>query len=561
MAARNTLKTAIKSAITAAQKNGSLPKATVGDFSIERPPRGLGGDYATSVAMKIAALTGKKPKTVAKVLADELAKDAKLVSVFSDIKVAPPGFINFYFAPEYLHKLLAKTVREPDTLAPNVGKGKKLNLEFLSVNPTGELHVGHARTAFYGDALARVLAYAGHNVTREYYINNARQSAQIKELGKTALGRGTSYKSAYLDALLTKYEKQLATKKTEAAAGYFLAGKIQKDIERFLAKKARISFDVWKEEEDLYRNDEVAKTFDALKKTKHAVYEKEGAVWLKTTAYGDTQDQVLVRSNGENTYFMADIAYHRNKAKRADSLVDIWGADHQGHVRRMKAAMHLFGVDKLDILIAQLVRLKGGERLSKRKGNIVTMNDLLDVVGVDSARYFYLTKSLDSQMEFDLELARQHSQKNPVFYIQYTYARICSILEKAEGATSDMPPTRQRVRSQAKSGGGGSRGGRAKVATTPKALAVLSSEGELALAREVSRFSDIVGDIAADYQMHHLTTYTHQLATQFNQFYRDFKVNVEDTHVQQARLALAVVTGMVLKQCLELLGISAPEKL
>lgn len=533
MVARTTLKSALKRAIAQAQHTGSLPSVTTGDFSVARSPRLEQGDYSTSVAMQLAAQLGKKPKTVAKILRDELVKDEKLSRIVREVQVAPPGFINFYLSSEYVRRVVAQVVKNPDSIYTNVGRKKKLNIEFISLNPTGEMHVGHGRTAFYGDVLARVLSVSGYAVTREYYINNAKQSAQIKELGKTALGKGISYKSAYLDALLKQYKKQLAGKKSAKEAGYFLAAKIQKDT-RALLERIGVRFDVWKEEEELYKKREVEKTFATVEKM-GLVYKKDGAVWLKTTRFGDAQDQVLVRSNGESTYFMADIAYHRNKSRRGfDQLIDIWGADHQGHVRRMKAAMRIFGVRKVEILISQLVRLKGGLKLSKRKGTSVTLADLVQEVGLDSARYFYLTKSLDSQMEFDFALARQHSKKNPVFYIQYTHARICSIMRK---------------------------NGTVRLQLTPSALAVLTESGELELARMLAYVGDVVEDTARDYQVHRLTTYTHQLAQQFNQFYRDYKVIVDDEALRNARLALAVATGAVLKQCLDLLGISAPKRL
>ena len=502
----------------------------VGQFRVERPARHDQGDWATSVAMVLAAATDKKPKTVAKILRDILAKDELIAASFARVEVAPPGFINFYINDEKLIRGVSDVLRKGHPATTNVGKGVKLNLEFLSVNPTGELHVGHARTAFYGDVLARVLASSGFSLTREYYINNARQSAQIKELGKTAMGHGTSYKGPYLDKKLKECASALSKIKDASEAGYLIATAIQKDIRDFLATRAHIEFDVWKEEEELYADNEIEKTFAELKK-KDFVYEKDGAVWLASTRVGDTQDQVLVRSSGENTYFMADIAYHRDKARRGfTKLIDIWGADHQGHVRRMKAAMGIFGIKDMEVLIAQLVRLKGGDRLSKRKGNIISISDLLDVVGEDAARYFFLTKSLDSQMEFDMELASAKNQKNPVYYIQYTHARICSIRKKAG------------------------------VKIKPATLTTLKEEGELALMRVLSQYQDVVEDAARDYQVHRLTAYALELATAFNQFYRDLRV-IDEGVVHEGRLALIDATGITLRSTLELLGIAAPEEM
>jgi len=548
MQVRNKLRRSVKRTIKDLQERGSLPAGSFGKIKIERPQRDGQGDYATSIAMQIASFANRKPKTIAKILTKELKNDSELAKMFKDIQVASPGFINFYFADEYVGKLLLKLVKDDRLGAPDVGKGKKINFEFISVNPTGQLHIGHGRAAFFGDSLARILSFAGFDLVREYYINNARQSAQIKELGKTALKRGTSYKSPYLDKKLREFSKSLSRMKNSEAAGYFLANKIQKDIKDFLAKKAKIKFDVWTEEEYLYKKRLVAETFRELK-NKNLTYENDGAVWLKTTKYGDTQDQVLVRQNGENTYFMADIAYHTDKAKRGfDKMIDIWGADHQGHVKRMGVALRMFGIKKFEILITQIVRLKGRVKLSKRKGNIVALEDLIDDIGLDSTRYFYLTKSLNSQMEIDLNLARMQNNKNPVFYIQYTHARICSILRKSKtliASTAFGARLSDKYRLQE---------------INKKTLDKLGERGEFDLAKKLLAFGDIIEDIAQDYQVHRLTTYVYELAHEFNQFYRDFRV-IEGRVVNEGGLALTMTTGLVIKQCLDLLGIGAPEKM
>src|SRR3989338_1465395 len=378
MQMRNNLKRSIKKAIKNLQEKGKFPAGSFGNIKIERPQREEQGDYATSIAMQIASHTGRKPKTIAKILVEELKTDEIAVKMFEDIRVAPPGFINFYFKKEYLKKLLIKLAKDEKLGVLNLGKDKKINFEFISVNPTGELHIGHGRGAFYGDVLGRILSFAGFKLTREYYINNARQSAQIKELGKTALKQGTSYKSPYLDEKLRQYSKALHKMKKPESAGYFLANKIQKDIKNFLEKKAKIKFDVWTEEEELYKKNKIQKTLKKLE-DKNLIYKKDEAIWLKSKQYGDNQDQVLVRQNGENTYFMADIAYHIDKIERgADKLIDIWGADHQGHVKRVKAALGTFGIKDIEILITQLVRLKGKLKLSKRKGNAVSLKDLIN---------------------------------------------------------------------------------------------------------------------------------------------------------------------------------------
>ncbi|MDX1607946.1 MAG: arginine--tRNA ligase [Candidatus Spechtbacterales bacterium] len=536
---RKTVRRYTKKAIKELQKKGKLPgDIKLSGIKVETPTRAGQGDYSVTIAMQIASQTGRKPKTLAKIIRDELLENSAATKNFSDINVASPGFINFFISDKKARSLLWKIFSDEDFGKVNVGKDKKLNIEFGSINPTGQLHVGHARTFFYSDILANILEFAGYKVTREYYVNNARQSAQIKELGKTVLGNGTSYKGPYLEKKIKKYKKSIKRYKNYGPAGHFMAGKIQKDIETFLAKKAGVEFDKWFEEEELYKKGDVSATMRELKK-KGLVYEKDGAIWLKTTKYGDKQDQVLVRSSGENTYFMTDIAYHRNKAKRNfDRLIDVWGADHHGHLRRMQAAMRIFNIKNIDILIAQFVRLKGGAKLSKRRGNIVTVEDLIDEVGLDAARYFFLTKSLDSQMEFDLNLAKQQSQKNPVYYIQYTHARTCSILKKA---TTDRDFKKTEI--------------------TRKDLKAIEGEGEFKLINKLILFPEIIEDAARDWQAHRLATYLHELAQEFNQFYRDYRVIDKDGFVSKPRLALTIATGMVINKGLELLGIKAPKKM
>ncbi|MEX0870017.1 MAG: arginine--tRNA ligase [Candidatus Spechtbacterales bacterium] len=546
---RKKLKSVVKRAVEDLQKKGELPEFAVRDIRIERPVRKDQGDYSTAIAMQAASLNRRKPKTLAKIIRAELKKDEALKNIVSDIRVASPGFINFYLSDEYLKKSLWGVFSKKDYGRINIGRDKPVNLEFVSTNPTGELHVGHARTAFYGDVLARILERTRFNVTREYYVNNAKQSAQIKELGKTALKKGTSYRSPYLDKKIKKYSKNLKRIKKFETAGYFLSQKIQKDVKEFLEKDVGIRFDVWFEEEGLYKKGEVEKVLKELKK-RDLVYEKEGALWLKTTKFGDSHDQVIVRSTKENTYFISDIAYHVNKQKRGfEKMIDIWGSDHQGHAKRMKAAAKMFKIKDLNILVAQMVRLKGGEKLSKRKGNIVTVKDLVDYVGIDAVRYFYLTKSLDTQMEFDMDLARKQSQKNPVYYIQYTHARICSILCKSEILNSKHETN---SKSQTLN---------SKPQIRKSDLEALKEKGEFDLIRKLVVFPEIIEDIAKDYQVHRLTTYLHELSQQFNQFYRDFKVISDNKEEQAARLAVVISTGVIIKECLELLGISAPEKM
>ncbi|MYE38579.1 MAG: arginine--tRNA ligase [Candidatus Spechtbacteria bacterium SB0662_bin_43] len=518
------------------------------------------GDYSLPI-MELAQYSNATALEVAQQLCALLQENEAFSSYCSRCEAVAPGYINFYLAPSALIRQAHDTFKNTSPRFVQVGKGEKLNLEFVSVNPTGELHVGHARTAFYGDVLGRVLSASGYDVTREYYINNAQHSVQIQELGKTVQGEGESYKGEYLDTKIAQHRDEIERCKSYAEAGYVMAGAIQKDIAAFLEQKAGIAFDVWKEEEDLYENNgrAIREVIDLLKSRVQVseeqmteddemfdsgtmgdlVYESEGALWLRTKELGLSQDNVLVRSNGENTYFLADIAYHVDKLKRGfTTLIDIWGADHQGHKPRLSAAVQeVYGEDispfQFHILIAQLVRLKNGEKLSKRKGTIITMSDMIDAVGVDVARYFYLTKSLNSQMEFDLDLATQTTNKNPVYYIQYTNARICSIVKKAEEC-GERPE--------------------------PSALDELHTEQEMRLLRSIVRTPDVVEEVAQHYQVHLLSSFVLEVARQFNQFYRDCRV-IEDGTVHKARLALVATTGVVLQSTLDLMGISHPDSM
>ena len=419
---------------------------------------------------------------------------------------------------------------------------KEVNIEFVSVNPTGELHIGHARSAFYGDVLARILGKVGYSVTREYYINNAQASAQIKELGKTALGKGEQYNTAYIQQKVQERKSEIEKCKNEGEAGYVLARHIQQDIKEFLEQKAHIRFDVWTEEQRLYEKkwflgkNKVQKTLQALEKS-GKVFKKDGALWFKW-GEGEKQESVLVRSNGENTYFLADIAYHEDKVERGyNRMIDIWGADHQGHIKRLQQAMSALERPEPNILTSQLVRLKGGEKLSKRKGNIVTMADLLDEIGEDAARYFYLNKSLNSHIEIDLELAKKQSQENPVYYIQYTHARIVSVLKKAGVYEKEQDLASDNLE---------------------KTIGELE-QAEKDVLRLCLRAEHIVEDVAQNYQLHRLCSYALELCRAFNGFYQTYRVIDEHNKAHKGRLLVVATTGVVIKELLDILGISAPE--
>ncbi|MFZ3073524.1 MAG: arginine--tRNA ligase [Minisyncoccales bacterium] len=492
------------------------------------------GDYASNVAMRLSAAAKKNPMEIAAEIKGALVKNRKAGKIFSEIEVAAPGFINFTLAPDYLKIETAKILDEcADYGKVDIGKGKKTQVEFVSANPSGQLHVGNGRSAFYGDALANVLAKAGYKVEREYYVNDARVSKQIQTLGATALGRGEAYLSPYLKEKIAKLQPKLSKIHSETDGGYFLAQEVLKDLKKFIVKGLGIKFDNWMSEESLYKERLVMEAYDILKK-KGLVVERDDAYWIDMSKFNQ-KDEVLLRSNGSPTYFLSDIAYHMDKIKRGyKKIIDIWGADHQGHVPRMKAVMDILGYKgEFEVLICQIVTIKGG-KISKREGNIVSLDWLIDEVGVDAARFFYLQNSLQSQMEFDVKLAKQRSSDSPVFYAQYAHARIASILRKAKTK---------------------------KINVSPLLFAGLEHQSEIGLMKELLRLPEVVGDTAKDYQLQRICSYAASLAAEFNKFYRDCHVICEDKKINQARLALTVATKIVLKNTLGLLGVSAPEKM
>ena len=423
----------LKTALEDLKKERVLVFDKLENVQVEYPREKEHGDYATNIALILAKKTEKDPIKIANLIVNQINKKITK-NLFEKIEIKQPGFINFFISQEYLQKLLKEIIKKDQNFGRlKIGRGVKTNVEFISANPTGELHVGNGRGAFFGDVLANVLEFAGFKVEREYYINNARCNTQIQILGKTALGKGKAYLTDYLKQKIKKLQKKLKKIDDEKEAGYLLANEIQKDIKKFVEKELKIKFDNWIEEESFFQKSEIRKTFKWLEK-KGLVYQKDGAFWIRTSKFGDEKDWVIVRENGEPTYLMSDIVYHKDKVKRGfKKIINIWGADHQAHVSKMKAVMKILGFrGEFEVLISQIVTLKSGKKLSKRKGEIITLRELIDEIGLDVARFFYLQKALDAHMEFDLDLAKEQSEKNPVYYIQYAHARICSILQKCK---------------------------------------------------------------------------------------------------------------------------------
>ncbi len=488
------------------------------------------GDYSSNAAMILAKDLKNNPMAIANNLKSQISNLKS--GFFEKIEAIPPGFLNFYLSEKGLIKGI-KSIFD----CPKPGLGQKIQVEFISANPTGELHIGHGRSAFYGDVLANVLEKAGYKVEREYFINDSKESTQIKELGKTVLGKGKNYLT---DDLKLKIKKLKFKIKDESEAGYAIAEEIQKDNEKFI-KSLGIKFDRWfSEERELRQKTEFKKVLELLKKKK-LVYEKDGALWLKTSQYGDDEDRVILRSDGSVPYFLSDIAYHIDKfGRKYNKVIDIWGADHHGHVKRMMSAKEMLGwKGKLEILISQLVTLKeGGEKrkLSKRKGTIILLKDLIKEVGLDACRWFYLEKSLSTHMDFDLEMAKERSQKNPVYYAQYACARMSSILSKSK--IKNQKSIRQ---------------------PADKNQKILKLEPVRNLIKKLIQFPEIIEDTVNDYQVQRLTTYAYELAGEFSQFYRDVKVLGSEN--EKELVALVALTKKVLADTLKLLGISAPERM
>ncbi|MBI2451247.1 MAG: arginine--tRNA ligase [Parcubacteria group bacterium] len=531
------IKFQIKKIIASLTEKGDWPNIVLPNFNIDRPAESKFGDYALSLPLKLAGIFKKPPLEIAAHIAARIKTSSDFKKYFEKIEVASPGFINFFLSENYIKTELKNILKKGDQFGRSrFGKNKKVLIEFISANPTGQLHIGHGRGAFFGDVLGNLLNFAGFKVQKEYYVNDAKNSNQIRALGKTALGKSDTYLNDYLKKKIKEIKQKLKNIKDEGEAGYFLAGRIQKDNEKFIKNKLKINFDQWFKEESLYP-EKTNKIFKGLEK-KNLIYEKDGAVWLRTSQFGDFEDRVVVRSNREPTYFLPDIAYHEDKFSRGfQKLINIWGADHQGHVIRLKAVQKMLGwKGELDILISQIVSLKsekGAVKMSKRKGQIVTLAWLVEEVGLDSARFFYLTKSLDTQMEFDLDLALKTSKENPVFYIQYAYARISSIFRKS-----------------------------------PKNLSwknfnshLLKNSDELELLKKMIIFPEILEETAQNYQIHRLTEYALDLAGVFHDFYEKTRVISENKELTRSRLALVFSVQIVLNNLLSILGITRPKRM
>ncbi len=484
--------------------------------------------------MKNAPFLNKSPKEIAEKIITEINKKLFFKEKFSKIEIAGSGFINFYLSQKAQIEILKEIIKTKEKFGNlNIGKNKKIQLEFISANPTGEPTIGNARGAFLGDVLANILTEAGFNVWREYYVNNAKNSKQIKELGKTALGQGETYSTAHIRELI---QESSYSDFEMGEAGYYLSKKIIEETKDYLENKLNIKFNKWFEEEELYQKGEIKKTLSRLEKTGYT-YQKENATWLKTSEFGDDEDRVLVRSDGEPAYFLSDITYHINKFNRGfEKVINIWGADHQSHVIRMKAALKILGLnpDNLDVIIVQMMNLRqNGEvlKLSKRKGVVITLKELVDLIGLDASRYFFISASANHQITFDLELIKKQSEENPFYYMQYAYVRAGSILQKY-GETIKKSDFKN-----------------------------IKEDEELSLTRSLAKLPQIIDLISKNYQVQQLNQLGLEISQKFHNFYEKNRVISDNKELTQDRLNLVIATRIILKKIFNLMGISAPEKM
>jgi len=557
--AEQQLKDAVINASAKAVSINALPDAPLCDFIVEVPADRANGDFSANAAMASARSFKLAPRKIA----DAICENICLENTFFDrCEVAGPGFLNFFLNDEYYASIL-KNIRElgDNYGRSDYGKGQSVLVEFVSANPTGPMHMGNARGGALGDCLAAVLDYAGYDVSREFYINDAGNqidkfglSLDVRYLqhflgedavelpedsyhGEDIITRAKEFAEVYGD----KYVKADEIERRKVLIDFALPKNIENMQSTLL--KYRIEYDKWFKESVLHNNGELEETLEIMKE-RGLTYEKDGALWYKATEHGGEKDEVLVRANGNPTYFAADIAYHRNKllVRGFNKTIDIWGADHHGHVSRMKGALDAIGIDgnRLDVVLMQLVRLtRGGEvvRMSKRTGKAITLVDLLEEIPIDAARFIFNMREAGSQMEFDLDLAVEQSSQNPVYYCQYAHARICSIIKKLKSEGIEPRDC------------------------TLDELKVLNAPEERELIRHLSALTDEIVAAAKNYDPAKITRYVVELATLFHKFYNACRVSVEDEALMQARLYLCICVRDTICNVLKMLEITVPESM
>lgn len=554
---KNVIQKVTEEALASAKEKGLFSYEAIPEYAVEEPRDKSFGDFSVNTAMLLAKQAKMPPRAIADAIVQEMKTEGTYIR---EVSVAGAGFINFKLDPSYVTRILQMVEEQGDTFGQtNFGAGKKVNVEFVSANPTGPMHMGNARGGALGDCLANILKLAGFDVTKEFYVNDA--GNQIEKLAVSLAAR---YRQAILseDAVefpedgyhgddvrehakvfAEKYGDAYVNAPDEALKEKLIAETLYKNIDALKTglEYYRIFYDVWFHESKLHEANDVLKTVEELTKRGYT-YEKEGAIWFKATEFGLEKDDVLVRANGFVTYFAADIAYHKNKLidRGFDTAIDIWGADHHGHVARLKAAMQALGVapERLEVILMQLVRLvRDGEavRMSKRTGKAITLGDLLEEIGVDAARFFFNLRQANSHFDFDLELAVSQSSDNPVFYVQYAHARICGIVKMLQNKGVEVKPF-------------------ADLDTS-----LLCDPKEIELMKEIARFPEEIRQAAIAREPSKITKYATDLAAAFHGFYGACKVDCEDAALTAARLKLVSATGQVIKNALTVMSITAPE--
>ena len=548
------LATAIKAAAQKAIDAGTVKGGELPEVLLEVPPQKEFGDFATNFAMQSARALKCNPRMIAQAVVDNM--DCAYVE---KMEIAGPGFINFYLKQDWIYDVLAGIIAEGENYGNLVSDCKeKIQVEYVSANPTGPLHVGHGRGAAVGSALANLMKAAGMDVSREFYINDAGNQINnlaasvnaryLEQLGQTVEFPENGYHGhdiietaerivrIYGDRFLNMSEEERLQEFRTIALKEKLAA-LKEDLEAF-----NVTYDHWFSEQTLHDANAIKSACDLLTERGY-LYEQDGALWLKATEYGDDKDRVVIRDNGIPTYFAADIAYHRDKYARGfDRVINLWGADHHGYIARMKAAVGALGYhpDQLEVLILQMVSLyRNGElvKMSKRTGQSVTLNELIEEVGTDAARFFFVMRSIDSQLDFDLTLATEKSNENPVYYIQYAHARICSIMRQLEEAGIAVMPA------------------------TEAKLNTLVEASELELIKKLGEYPEMIAGAAKERAVHRVAHYVHDLAGLFHSFYNQCRILGVESDLQQARIALVKTVGHVIRHALSILGVSAPERM
>lgn len=546
----------VSSALGKAKKNGDLEIAEEPEIVIEKPKDAKLGDFSTNLAMTLAKPERKNPRAIAEVICKYLKNGGEQVE---RVEMAGPGFINLKMTPSFFISRLLKVAESGEGFGSStVGNRQKILVEYVSANPTGPLHVGHGRGAAVGNTLCNILRKAGFDTKSEYYVNDVGNQMNIlgrstllryrEILGKTVEFPEDHYQGDYIKEIareiIEKRDEEFLAKPDEDALPFFRKYATQSILEGIKTdlKEFRVQFDGWFSEKTLYEDDSVDKALGWLRE-KGFIYEKDGAVWLKSSAFQDEKDRVIVKKNGDQTYFCSDIAYHQNKIHRGfKSLIDLFGADHHGYVPRMQAVMEALGYDRdvFKALLVQFVALKrGGEKvaMSTRSGEFITLKEVVDEVGVDATRYFFLSRSSDSHLDFDLELAKKETPENPVFYIQYAHARICNVFRKAKDQGIAVPKF-------------------SEVDLTP-----LVEGEEFALIKDILAFPEVIEKSALAKEVHRISHYLHDLVAGFHSYYNKHRVVTDNKSLTLARLFLLHCLQITIQNGLAVMGISAPEKM